>query len=43
MADRAELLAELRRELLELTTQAERLAGRLMAMATIIERYGDEL
>ncbi len=40
MADHTELLAELRRELLELITQAERLAGRLRAMETVIERYG---
>ena len=37
-----ELLAELLRELAELTTVAERLSGRLKALETIIERFGDD-
>jgi hypothetical protein len=39
MADH-ELLEVLRRELKELITAAERLAGRLRAMETVIERFG---
>jgi len=42
MSNQSELLEELRRELLELITQAERLSGRLRAMETIIERYGHD-
>jgi hypothetical protein len=41
MADH-KLLEELRRELPELITAAERLAGRLRAMETVVERYGGD-
>jgi len=41
MADQ-ELLREMQRELLELITQVERIAGRLRAMETIIDRYGQD-
>jgi hypothetical protein len=41
MADQT-LLTEIQRELLELIAQVERVAGRLRAMETIIERYGQD-
>ena len=37
-----ELLAEIQRELSEIRVQAERTAGRLQALETIIERYGQD-
>ena len=41
MADQ-QLLAEVRRELTEIRIEAERLAGRVQALETIIERYGHD-
>ena len=41
MSDK-KLLAEVQRELSEIRVQAERLAGRLQALETIIERYGQD-
>ena len=41
MADQV-LLAEVRREPSDIRVQAERLAGRLQALETIIERYGED-
>ena len=40
MADHTELLAEVRRELSAIRVEAERLAGRVRALETIIERFG---
>ncbi len=41
MADTA-LLSEIERELSEIHVQAERLAGRLHAFGTVVERYGQD-
>ena len=40
MADQTELLAEVQRELTEIRIEAERLAGPVRALETVIERYG---
>lgn len=42
MAYQTELLAEVQRELTAIRIESERLAGRLRALETTIERYGDE-
>jgi hypothetical protein len=42
MADHTELLAEVQRELTAIRIEAERLAGRVRALETIIERYGND-
>lgn len=41
MADQ-ELLTDVWRELAEICKQAERLASRLQALETIVERYGND-
>jgi hypothetical protein len=40
MADHTELHAEVQRELTAIRVETERLAGRVRALETIVERYG---
>ena len=42
MTDQTEILAEVRRELTAIRIEAERLAGRVRALETIIERFGQD-
>ena len=38
----AVLLSDIRRELAELVKQVEQISGRMRALQTIVERYGEE-
>ena len=42
MADQTKLLAEVQRELTAIRIEAERLAGRVQALETVVERYGQD-
>ena len=42
MADHTELLAEVGRELAAIRIEAERLAGQMRALKTVVERYGQD-